>query len=76
VLAVRTRSNDIRAHWDAHEETIRAFWDACEREDYEAAGRLIGDGYTWIDYTRQSIIVGSDREERCVGCLTVLHDDQ
>jgi ketosteroid isomerase-like protein len=44
-----------------NEETIRAFWGACERRDYEAAGRLIGDGYTWIDHTTD--VVATTPEE-------------
>jgi ketosteroid isomerase-like protein len=32
-------------------ETVRAYWAASERGDWEAAGRCIGSGYTWIDHT-------------------------
>jgi len=29
---------------------VRAYWEASARNDYEAAGRCIGEGYTWIDH--------------------------
>jgi ketosteroid isomerase-like protein len=35
----------------AHEETVRAFFRAVERNDFDALGRLVGDGYIWIDHT-------------------------
>jgi hypothetical protein len=44
-----------------HVAMIRAFWDACERKDYEAVGRLIGEGYTWIDHATD--IVATTQEQ-------------
>jgi limonene-1,2-epoxide hydrolase len=35
----------------SHIETVRAYWAASDRADWEAAGRCVGDGYTWVDYT-------------------------
>jgi ketosteroid isomerase-like protein len=35
----------------SHIETVRAYWDASDRADWEAAGRCVGEGYTWVDYT-------------------------
>ena len=34
-----------------HIETVRAYWAASDRADWEAAGRCIGDGFTWVDHT-------------------------
>jgi len=34
-----------------HIETVREYWAASDRADWEAAGRCIGDGYTWVDHT-------------------------
>jgi ketosteroid isomerase-like protein len=42
-------------------QTVRAYWAASERGDWEAAGRCIGSGYTWIDHTTE--IVANTPEE-------------
>lgn len=34
-------------------DTVRAYWEASSRRDYEAAARCIGDGYVWIDHTKE-----------------------
>jgi hypothetical protein len=35
----------------SHIEIVREFWEASDRADWEAAGRCIGNGYTWVDHT-------------------------
>jgi hypothetical protein len=35
----------------SHIDTVRAYWAASDDEDWEAAGRCIGSGFTWIDHT-------------------------
>lgn len=36
-------------------DSVRTYWDASARGDYEAAGRCIGDGYVWIDHTKEVV---------------------
>jgi len=35
----------------SHIDTVREYWAAGDREDWEAAGRCVGSGFTWIDHT-------------------------
>lgn len=35
----------------SHIETVRAYWAASDREDWEAVGRCVGSGFTWIDHS-------------------------
>ena len=34
-----------------HIETVRKYWAASDRADWEAAGRCVGSGFTWVDHT-------------------------
>jgi ketosteroid isomerase-like protein len=35
--------------------TARRFFDLCDRQDWDAMGELIGEGYTWIDHTTGTV---------------------
>jgi predicted ester cyclase len=35
----------------SHIELVREYWAASDRSDWEAAGRCVAPGFTWIDHT-------------------------
>ena len=35
----------------SHIDTVREYWAASDRADWEAAGRCVGLGFTWVDHT-------------------------
>jgi ketosteroid isomerase-like protein len=47
-------------------DTVRAYWDASARGDYETAGRCIGDGYVWVDHTREVVARATEELQRAL----------